>query len=1041
MRTGRSGESQEGRRTRGRGVLALAAVMAALAGCAALEDGDANPASSIESVAYTALPLGPNLVDETCRAQPDPAAAAAVDALRAYNIFCGEWEQPSGRIYEVSAIGAPTDLLRQYTAGSWWTESLELRMDCTPGEPTQVLDGIGAILLNCRLRNGGWPYLALATSTDDSIYLADGIPAILPPMERAIGGLAGRIDLESPPATNPSAALERLEALLGGRYYGTGDLETYRRLMSAGQHYNGLKQFAEAEARYREALVVHRRVLPEDEIGRADVLMHLALELSNQQRYAEAAALFDRAEELLKAGGGDPTDYPRLVSYRALHQANQRQYDDALDLAAQATAMRRAISARPSGAGTDLGPVSTTGRVALGPAAANTQAGLSGLGALLVGDVVQSLYVEAAMLFRLGRTAEAEAKIDEALGTLDRLSNPPDWWRPQLYILRAQILASRGEYNAAERVLRQSIAEQREVFTESRVEARAHFALAGLYREMGRPIDALASFETAFDLVEAGEGSLQYETVFPYFETAMAEIERQPARRAELSAAMFRAAQLVRGTVTSKTVARVAARLSTRDPEVAAVTRALQEAQIERSRAARALDRAEGRPDVPAAELDALRQRLSVAAERVRELEPRVQAAHASYNMQLDPPKDAAAVIEALRPNEALVHVLLGEPKSFVFLVRTDGVSAYPIDLTKAAAAEIVESLRAPFDEIEYLPEFDVVEAHRLYRMIFGPLEAELAGIDHLITVPTGPLLSLPFGVLVTEATPPVRNYDYTKVPWLAERYAITVATSAGNFADLRRKVQPSLAPRPFIGFGDFIPIGDAALVAEDGELSDECRADLQMIAQAPPLPETAVEVRSIAGALGAGPDGVVLKGDFNEATLRKSALDRYRIVYLATHALLPGELDCWSEPAMLLSRPAAESEPGEGVQADGLLRSSEIEELRLDGAELVVLSGCNTGGSDGSGESLTGLARAFIQAGARSLLASHWVADSEQTVALMVGVFTRLADGRAATVAEALRLSETALMKDAYSSHPYYWGLFTVVGDGGRRLTLQAEG
>ena len=54
-----------------------------------------------------------------------------------------------------------------------------------------------------------------------------------------------------------------------------------------------------------------------------------------------------------------------------------------------------------------------------------------------------------------------------------------------------------------------------------------------------------------------------------------------------------------------------------------------------------------------------------------------------------------------------------------------------------------------------------------------------------------------------------------------------------------------------------------------------------------------------------------------------------------------------------------------------------------------------------------------------------------------MTGAFEQLAgDGQLTTTAEALRLSQLAMMSDAYFSHPYYWAAFTLVGDGGRTMS-----
>jgi CHAT domain-containing protein len=111
-----------------------------------------------------------------------------------------------------------------------------------------------------------------------------------------------------------------------------------------------------------------------------------------------------------------------------------------------------------------------------------------------------------------------------------------------------------------------------------------------------------------------------------------------------------------------------------------------------------------------------------------------------------------------------------------------------------------------------------------------------------------------------------------------------------------------------------------------------------------------------------------------------------------------------------------------------------------------VILSACDTAGSatvgatreagiTGGGEfALDGLVRAFVGAGGRTVLASHWPVpdDFDATGRLIGGLFA--ANGQA--TAGALQSSQRSLMDDAETSHPFYWSAFAVVGDGAARLT-----
>ncbi len=221
-----------------------------------------------------------------------------------------------------------------------------------------------------------------------------------------------------------------------------------------------------------------------------------------------------------------------------------------------------------------------------------------------------------------------------------------------------------------------------------------------------------------------------------------------------------------------------------------------------------------------------------------------------------------------------------------------------------------------------------------------------------------------------------------------------------------------------------------------------ECRTggpvSNELIRALPPLPETADEVRRVAAALHASSNDVILGDRVTKATLRGLSLDRYRVLYFATHGLLPGELRCQSEPGLALTPGLGEPE---GSKDDALLVTTEISSWHLD-ADLVVLSACNTAGEGKhlGGQSLSGLAESFFFAGSRSVLASHWQVESLSTVALMSRLFEELSQKPGRGVAQALRLAQLSLASSRKTSHPYYWAAFTLIGNGSAHSAERAD-
>ncbi|MCZ6773865.1 MAG: CHAT domain-containing protein, partial [Proteobacteria bacterium] len=1003
------------------------------------------------------IPVGRNLVDENCRAELNLKQEA--QSGREFRIFCGKWEQPSGRVVELQ-IGDAPELVRERAEGGIWKAQLDLRAVCDEGEASQILDAVETVFYNCKLRNGGWPYIAIATGARGSVYLADGIPAALPVIETAIGRISGMIETVAQEGTqnSRSKAVERMEALLGGRLFGTGDLQTYYQLLEIGQYYNSVVNFAEAEKRYREALEIHERLLGSDNPESSDPLMHLALELSNQKRFTEADALLARAGVLVQ-GVADQTDLARYISYLAVHAANQQRYLDALAFAREATAMRRKILEQSAGSMV-IDQISDSQAQDLGFSADEASV-LADPSRAVAADIAQGLYVEASMLLRLGEIDEAQLIADQYAATIENSTFAPVSWKPQSSELYGKIAAAKGDYGAAVTAFEDALRQRQQLFADTRPEALTYFALGEIFYDQGRDDDALKVFRKAIAIIKVAGGGLRFNQVLPYFNAGIAVAERNPERRGELYAEMFEVGQLIRAGITTQSIALATARLSASDQKVGVVIRNLQETSRKRDVLRVKFNREAGRSaellhadEREEAEriIDQLRQDIIATERLMNELEGQVQAASSGYNQLIEAPVTVERVLELLQPNEALVQILLGDPESFVFVLKDGTVAAYSIDLADWDVAEKVTRLRRAVRGGKF-SRFRVKIAYELYRDLFGQFDEELLAVDHLITVPSGALLSLPFGLLVTEKPSRVTNKDYSDIKWLIYRSAISLAPSVSSFVNLRGVVGDSLAPNPLLAFGDFIPITDAASTDDatrgitvirgssafsGSNVSEECAEDVARILQnLGRLPETADEVRAIAATLGADQNSVVLGADFTESTLRATALDQYRIIYFATHGLLPTDIACRSEPSVLMSL-----SPDAGPDEDGFLDASEILDLKLD-ADLVVLSACNTAGpaGEGAGESLSGLSRAFFYAGARALLVSHWQVASDATVDLMTGTFAQFDKGATVGTAGALRAAQLSIIDRAGDSlpliysHPFFWAAFTLVGDGARSV------
>ena len=335
------------------------------------------------------------------------------------------------------------------------------------------------------------------------------------------------------------------------------------------------------------------------------------------------------------------------------------------------------------------------------------------------------------------------------------------------------------------------------------------------------------------------------------------------------------------------------------------------------------------------------------------------------------------------------------------------------------------------------LPEFDIADAQTLYQLTLGGVAASLEGVKTLVVAPAGPLLSLPFEVLLTG---PADRANLADAPWLVRKFTLTHVPAPSNFVSLRKIAGGSRASRPWFGFGDFHPVTLAQ--AQKSFPGPACAESAKLLASLPVLPGAHKELDAARQLLDANAVDELLGPAFTAHAVLAEHLKDYRILQFSTHALLPAELRCQAEPAIVTSVP-----PNATDASGALLTASQVVGLDLD-ADLVILSACNSGGPGGTtaGESLSGLARAFFYAGARSLMVTHWSVNDQVAAFLVADTLRRMKENQALGVAAALRDAQLAILADAGRSlpaeiaHPFFWAPFAVIGEGGGRAPMAAQ-
>jgi len=462
-----------------------------------------------------------------------------------------------------------------------------------------------------------------------------------------------------------------------------------------------------------------------------------------------------------------------------------------------------------------------------------------------------------------------------------------------------------------------------------------------------------------------------------------------------------------------------------------------------------------------AARAEAARTELSRLNAAISTLDARLEREFPEYADLANPkPLTVVETQKLLRPDEALVFFMVSQQGTYIWLVTREEVVWDRAAATSTEIAAQVSALRRQLDptggglraaESDYGEEissgakgFDRNAALTLYRTLFPPIiEAALGTKSRLIVVSSGPLTSLPLGVLVTE--PPSGDdadaQALRSTKWLGLTRALTVLPSVASLKALRAFQERARAKRAFQGYGAPTLVGRAGIKAAS-EASEEASvtrsigtffrggvADVETVRRLEPLPQTEIELKKLATALRAPNQDVTIGDAFTETAVRAAKLDDVRVIAFATHGLLAGELRGLAEPALVLTPPTIATPTD-----DGLLTASEISQLRL-AADWVVLSACNTAAGDKPGaEGLSGLARAFFFAGARALLVSHWPVRDDAAARLTTTAIEILNANPEIGRAEAYRRSMRSLIDDESDptlAHPSSWAPFELVGEG----------
>lgn len=341
--------------------------------------------------------------------------------------------------------------------------------------------------------------------------------------------------------------------------------------------------------------------------------------------------------------------------------------------------------------------------------------------------------------------------------------------------------------------------------------------------------------------------------------------------------------------------------------------------------------------------------------------------------------------------------------------------------------------------------------AEKLYNLTFAKLKKELGQSTDIFISPDGALNLIPFEAL----RQPNGRY-------LIEDFTFNYLSSG---RDVQGSITSELKTGPPLLMGDpDFDLQPPENQYEGKRKNDNAGEDVSGRAcsremrgfQFSPLPGTLKEIQML-GSLMADLEPRIYIGPEAVENVLSDLEAPPKIIHLATHGFFLTDVDFKEFAAV--SAAERGRRPAENVQtpnpllrsgivlaganyslnsnteerSDGLVTAEKILGLRLKGSRLVVLSACETGVGDVRiGEGVFGLRRAFIQAGAESLVMSMWSVPDRETQELMVEFYRNFLVEKMSG-AQALRqaaLQEMKIVEKRYgAANPMFWGAFIYLG------------
>lgn len=1009
--------------------------------------------AGISSAPLNAQTLRPSLMDSfpvglgggtMCQAQSKSADSTLTGMFdRAWTLVCRDAEKPVGQIFALR--GNNVDLESRIAA------TRNSQNICSSWVSVEIAGLEGVSLANC---SGG--YSVYRFTLGKATYFAQGLSAYDNALRLGLRTVVSdrliseKLEIATT-GSGDAAAFARTQAETLD--LATALAEGYRRnnsgnFVEAAQFFDGLQQTT-----LRNGAPAEKETEAQRQQRLHEYVINRALQLSNLGQFEQADLAFLEASQI------PVTDLVQIRlrrNFEAMHYLNQQRLPDAvaildrpvvgLDspmlLDGESIRIGEGIAAEINGSNMSLASLGVKHETNLTP---DERAAIID---------AQALQLRGTILRLQGKPNEGMSSMHQALDDALKIRNGRV---VSITRLRAQIMTEmalaeedQGNFAASHKWFDDALLLLETTYPETSAVNNVRARLAAFLVRRGNNVEALALYRKAIaTATQNGMGTTGLTNQLrPYFDLLSNGIKQNP----ELTADLFLASQTLIRPGAADSMEILSRELLAGSTEAARVfrqsvtlSRDIERGRIELARLTQMAEQDSAAIPLLTAQRDSLSTLI--------DLQTNTQVALSAFPQFRAVSKQTISLDELralMKPGEAYFKLAVAGSAVYAIFADTQGATGYRLPITTSQMDQKVQALRASISTSENgVPTtyaFDVGLGRELFRDLFEPVAGRLATANHLVFEPDGAMLQLPVNLLISEQAgvdaylardkrSEADEFDFRGIAWLGRKTAVSTSISARSFREARLS-RASAASRQYLGFGKNAPAFTQVVNANKRGASAVESVDCNWPLSQWNSPIADAELLAAARLVGPAGSQVITGSAFTDSAIKtRSDLGDYRILHFATHGFVTSpQIGCPARPSLLTSIGTTDS--------DGLLSFSEIFDLKID-ADVVILSACDTAGQasalatretglkSGGDTALDGLVRAFIGAGGRSIIASHWPAPDEYnaTERLISGLFQT----RDISIADAMRQSQMALMDEPATSHPFYWSGFAIVGDGAR--------